>query len=94
VSGPKQSNSEIIAAYLEAVMRKDASVIDRFFAPDVEYMVNGTPVLDPDGGLPRSLRNGMRLFRGSASIEAARLSKNFWRTCTAIWRLLHLARVK
>jgi len=52
VSAPKQSNSEIIAAYLDAVMRKDASVIDRFFAADVEYMVNGTPAPDLAGVLP------------------------------------------
>ena len=52
MSAPKQSNSEIIAAYLDAVMRKDASVIDRFFAPEVEYMVNGTRVPDRAGVLP------------------------------------------
>jgi len=52
VSVSTQSNSELIAAYLEAVMRKDASVIERFFAPDVEYMVNGTPVPHPLGVLP------------------------------------------
>ena len=51
-SAPKLSNSEIIAAYLDAVMRKDASVVDRFFAPEVEYMVNGTPVPDRSGVLP------------------------------------------
>jgi ketosteroid isomerase-like protein len=33
-------------------MRKDASVIDRFFAPEVEYMVNGTRAPDPAGVLP------------------------------------------
>ena len=47
-----QSNSELIAAYLDAVVRKDASVVERFFAPDVEYMVNGTPAPDPAGVLP------------------------------------------
>jgi ketosteroid isomerase-like protein len=52
VSVPRQSNSEIIAAYLDAVVRKDASVVDRFFAPDVEYMVNGTASPDPGGVLP------------------------------------------
>jgi hypothetical protein len=46
------SNSELIAAYLDAVVRKDDSVVERFFAPDVEYMVNGAAVLDPDGVLP------------------------------------------
>lgn len=47
-----QSNSELIAAYLDAVMRKDASVVERFFDPNVEYMVNGTPTPDPGGVLP------------------------------------------
>jgi ketosteroid isomerase-like protein len=47
-----QSNSEIIAAYLDAVLRKDASLIDRFFAPEVEYVVNGTPAPDRAGVLP------------------------------------------
>jgi 3-oxoadipate enol-lactonase len=47
-----QSNSELIAAYLDAVMRKDASVVERFFGADVEYMVNGTSSPDPAGVLP------------------------------------------
>lgn len=46
------SSAELIAAYLDAVIRKDASVVDRFFAPDIEYMVNGTPVADPSTALP------------------------------------------
>lgn len=49
---PTQSNAELIAAYLDAVMRKDASVVERFFDPDVEYMVNGTPTPDPAAILP------------------------------------------
>jgi len=52
VSPSVQSNSEVIAAYLDAVMGKDASAVDRFFAPDVEYMVNGTTLPDPAGVLP------------------------------------------
>jgi len=52
VSVSTHSNSELVAAYLNAVMRKDASVIELFFAPDVEYMVNGTAVPDPLGVLP------------------------------------------
>jgi hypothetical protein len=27
--------------YLEAVIRKDAAVVDKYFHPDVEYVVNG-----------------------------------------------------
>ena len=52
MSLPVQSNAELIAAYLDAVMRKDAIAVDRFFAPDVEYMVNGTLLRDPAGVLP------------------------------------------
>jgi ketosteroid isomerase-like protein len=47
-----RSNSELIAAYLDAVIRKDPSAVDRYFDPDVEYMVNGTPWSDPAGTLP------------------------------------------
>jgi hypothetical protein len=47
-----ESNKDLIAAYLDAVMRKDSSVVERFFAPEVEYMVNGTSVPDPAGVLP------------------------------------------
>lgn len=47
-----QSNSKLIAASLDAVIRKDASAVDRFFAPDVEYMVNRTPIADSAGRLP------------------------------------------
>jgi ketosteroid isomerase-like protein len=46
------SSSAIIAAYLDAVIRKDSSAVDRYFDPHVEYMVNGTPVPDPTGALP------------------------------------------
>jgi hypothetical protein len=35
------SNAAIIAQYLDAVIRKDASAMDRYFRPEVEYMVNG-----------------------------------------------------
>jgi ketosteroid isomerase-like protein len=52
MSEAAQSNSKLIAAYLDAVIRKDASVIDRYFHPEVEYMVNGTPTRDPTGVLP------------------------------------------
>jgi ketosteroid isomerase-like protein len=47
-----QSNSDLISAYLDAVVRKDSSVVDRYFHPAVEYMVNGTPTADVTGALP------------------------------------------
>jgi ketosteroid isomerase-like protein len=49
---PVRSNSELIASYLAAVIRKDHSAVDRYFDPDVEYMVNGTPWPDPARILP------------------------------------------
>ncbi len=52
MSAPNPSNTELIAAYLDAVVRKDTSAVDRYFDANVEYMVNGTPVPDPAGALP------------------------------------------
>ena len=52
MNAPEQPSASIIAAYLDAVIRKDASVVDRYFHPDVEYMVNGSPSGDPAGVLP------------------------------------------
>ena len=46
------SNADLIRDYLDAVMRKDASAVDRYFDPDVEYVVNGTPVRDSSDTLP------------------------------------------
>jgi hypothetical protein len=70
-----KSNSQIIAAYLDAVVRKDASVIDSFFAPDVEYMVNGTSPPDPAGVLPpisadcRAALPWLGLHRGREAVK-------------------------
>lgn len=75
MSKPKKSHSEIIAAYLDAVISKDASVIDRFFSPDVEYMVNGTSSPDPDGVLaPLSVdcRDALPWFGVHRGREAAK----------------------
>jgi ketosteroid isomerase-like protein len=52
MSASKKSSAQLIAAFLDAVIRKDASVVDKFFSVDVEYMVNGTPEPDPTGVLP------------------------------------------
>lgn len=52
MSAPPQSNADVIEAYLNAVMAKDASAVDRFFDPEVEYLVNGTAVPDPERALP------------------------------------------
>jgi len=42
VSTAARSGAELIAAYLDAVIGKDAAAVDCFFDADVEYMVNGT----------------------------------------------------
>jgi ketosteroid isomerase-like protein len=52
MSAPAQSSAELIGAYLDAVIRRDASAVDRYFHPNVEYLVNGTPSPDPAGVLP------------------------------------------
>lgn len=46
------SNPDLIRDYLDAVMRKDASAVERFFDVDVEYIVNGTPLRDASGTVP------------------------------------------
>jgi len=42
----------LIRHYLDAVMRKDSSAIDRCFDSDAKYVVNGTPSLDSSDTLP------------------------------------------
>jgi hypothetical protein len=95
VSAPKQSNSEIIAAYLDAVVRKDASVINSFFATDVEYMVNGTSSPDPAGVLPpisADCQTALPWLGLHRAVE--RQSNNFWRTCIATWKSRLLVRAR
>lgn len=71
-----QSSAELIGAYLDAVIRKDTSAVDRYFDPDVEYMVNGTPTPDPEGALPpisadcQSALPWLGLYRGRESLKA------------------------
>ena len=71
---PTPSNAELIAAYLDAVMRKEPSVVERFFDPDVEYMVNGTPSPDPDGVLPPISQIAMLRFPGCRATDAGQVS--------------------
>jgi ketosteroid isomerase-like protein len=52
MGAPAQSSAELIKGYLDAVIRRDASAVDHYFDPDVEYMVNGTPSPDPSKVLP------------------------------------------
>jgi ketosteroid isomerase-like protein len=51
VTAAAQPNSALIAAYLDAVIRKDASAVDKYFHPDVEYVVNGVEATDSAGAL-------------------------------------------
>lgn len=84
MSVSRQSNSDLIAAYLDAVMRKDASVVEQFFAPHVEYMINGTSSTDPAGVLPpisadcRSALPWLGLHRGREAVKKflARMHRN------------------
>jgi ketosteroid isomerase-like protein len=46
------SNAEIVGSYLEAVLRKDHSAVERFFDPEIEYFVNGTSQRDAELRLP------------------------------------------
>jgi ketosteroid isomerase-like protein len=52
LTGVARSNEDLIADYLDAVVRKDGSAVNRYFDPHVEYVVNGGPIADPAGGLP------------------------------------------
>ena len=51
-TGVPPTNAEIVASYLDAVLHRDASAIDRFFHPEIEYIVNGAPIRDAAGRLP------------------------------------------
>ena len=76
MSEASPTNSELIAAYLDAVIRKDASAVDRYFHPDVEYLVNGTPEPDATGALPpisadcRAALPWLGLYRGRDALKA------------------------
>ena len=72
-----QSNSDLISTYLDAVIRKDSSVVDRYFHPALEYMVDRTPTADVTGALPPisithfpgwAFNAAEKLLRGSSGI--------------------------
>lgn len=52
MGGANQPSTDLIRAYLEAVIRKGATAVDRFFDSNVEYMLNGTALGGPEGVLP------------------------------------------
>jgi hypothetical protein len=47
-----RSNAEIVAEYLDCVLRKDNTAVDRFFHPDIEYVINGSRLPDRDPAIP------------------------------------------
>ena len=69
-----RTNAEVIASYLDAVLHRDATAIDRFFHPEVEYIVNGAR--DAGGRLPPISRElgealpWLGLHRGLSEVHA------------------------
>ena len=67
--------AEVITSYLHAVARKESGVAERFFHPDVEYMVNGVAALDQGGPLPpispecSTALPWLGLYRGRAALN-------------------------
>ncbi len=67
--------ADVIKDYLDAVARKDAGVVDRFFHPDVEYMVNGVASVDGNVTLPHITPNcsgalpWLGLYRGRDALR-------------------------
>ena len=80
----KRVSAEIVAAYLNAVIEKDASAVDRYFGPDIQYVVNGVPGASPSSGLPPLAEETVRampwmgLHRGRKELKAflARMHQN------------------
>jgi ketosteroid isomerase-like protein len=72
---PLGSAASLVAEYLDAVARKDHSAVDRFFHPDVEYMVNGCPARDRTNDLPpisdecRDALPWLGIYRGKEALR-------------------------
>ena len=70
------SNADIVAAYLDAVLRKDRTAVDHYFDPDVEYIVNGTSDRNAERALPpiseecRQALPWLGLHRGRRQVES------------------------
>ena len=69
-------NAKIVADYLDSVLRKDHTAVDRFFHPDVEYMINGSPSPDRSVDLPpistecKSALPWLGYYRGKEAVTA------------------------
>jgi glyoxylase-like metal-dependent hydrolase (beta-lactamase superfamily II)/ketosteroid isomerase-like protein len=67
--------ANVIKSYLAAVARKETGVVERFFHPNVEYMVNGVASLDDGGTLPpissecRAALPWLGLYRGLDALK-------------------------
>ena len=69
-------NAKIVADYLDSVLRKDHTAVDRFFHPDIEYMINGSPSPDRSVDLPpistecKSALPWLGYYRGKEALTA------------------------
>jgi glyoxylase-like metal-dependent hydrolase (beta-lactamase superfamily II)/ketosteroid isomerase-like protein len=52
VAVTKRSTAKIVAEYLECALQKDPAAVDRFFHPDIEYVVDGSPLPHRDQTIP------------------------------------------
>jgi hypothetical protein len=85
MGAPVRSNAQIVADYLDSVLNKDHSAVDRFFHPDVEYMINGSPAPDRDPGLP-PLSMECKMSAWASLLPASARSRNIF--CLPSRRLL------
>ncbi len=88
------SRAAIIAVYLDTVMRKDASAVERYFAPDIEYVVNGSTQPDPTGSLPPLSTECGAALLGSAFMAVERHCGGSSKQCIGISRSPDSVRVK
>lgn len=47
-----RSTGEIVGEYLDCVLRRDHTAVDRLFHPEIEYVINGSPLPDRDPAMP------------------------------------------
>src|SRR5579863_4626545 len=70
------SNADIVASYLDAILRRDSTAVDHYFDPDVEYIVNGTSDRDAEKVLPpiseecRQALPWLGLHRGRGQVKS------------------------
>ena len=47
-----RDNAGVLAEYLDSVLRRDQTAVDRFFHPEIEYVINGSPLAGRDPAIP------------------------------------------